>query len=247
MALALSFRWIFSWWCQFLTVVITISSKLSLIKDDLIGPSCYPVIYSYGGRSILWYHNLHLLVLNWFPSVTKCINTWLIYIQFYSSIDTSCLPFKHSILTGINNTHIHTMNDHILTMSHPQPNVYHLTNQMESTSIDEQPTMRRVIVHSTHALARGMAEWKFAALGKLYANGELLPKAAERDAKAAWTHLQSPEGQPRNICSKCWVIDHDSNLCSDRRKNRIEAESQLRDFLVDFGQALNIPQQWRHP
>ncbi|KAI3879764.1 hypothetical protein MKX03_000383, partial [Papaver bracteatum] len=48
------------------------------------------------------------------------------------------------------------------------------------------------------------------------------------------------EGQPRNICSKCKVIDHDSSLCSDRRNNRIEAESQLRDF----GQALNIPQHW---
>ncbi|XP_026398078.1 uncharacterized protein LOC113293767 [Papaver somniferum] len=39
------------------------------------------------------------------------------------------------------------------------------------------------------------------------------------------------------------VIDHDSNLCSDRRNKRIEAGGHLRDF----GQALHIPQEWRQP
>lgn len=377
MALASSFRWLFSWWCPIFTADFKISSELSLIKDDLIGPSYYPIICRYGGRSTLIYHNSQLLGLQWLSSVTDCINTWLFCIQFYFSIDTSCLPLNYSFSTDINNTHIPNMNDHILKMAHQQPSVHHLTNQMESTSIDEQPIVRRVIVHSTQALARGMARWKFAAVGKLYADGELLPKAAERAAKAAWTHLQSPEsnwrfiligldpniyairfeneddqnsilygtawnfynnlvvlrawttsrdyhdldfssqifrmefkrllpeflteemirlfaeigdqvidvevpkfgtkfrdlveislttphlegimtasgagashwigffceGQPRNICSKCRVIDHDPNLCSDRQKNRIEAESQLRDF----GQALIIPQQWCQP
>ncbi|KAI3967740.1 hypothetical protein MKW92_004669, partial [Papaver armeniacum] len=262
-------------------------------------------------------------------------------------------------------------------MATQQPNVHQLTDQLESTSIAETTPVRRVIVHSTHALSRGMAEWKFAAVGKLYANGELIPKAAERAAKAAWTHLRSMEGnwrfvliglepniyairfeneddqnsilygtawnfynnlvvlrqwttssnyrdldfssqtfwmefkrllpeflneemirlfaeivgqvlyidvpksgtkfrvlveislttphltgihtasgagvahwigffyegQPRNICPECMVIDHDLNLCSDRRNNRIEAEGHLRDF----GQALHIPQEWRQP
>ncbi|KAI3985824.1 hypothetical protein MKX01_026610, partial [Papaver californicum] len=49
------------------------------------------------------------------------------------------------------------------------------------------------------------------------------------------------EGQPRNICSECMAIDHDSTLCSERRDNRIAAEGQL----GDFGQALHFPQQWR--
>lgn len=39
------------------------------------------------------------------------------------------------------------------------------------------------------------------------------------------------------------VIDHDSNLCSDRRNNRIEAEGHLRDF----DRALQLQQEWRQP
>lgn len=51
------------------------------------------------------------------------------------------------------------------------------------------------------------------------------------------------EGQPRNICSDCLVISHDSSLCSTRRNNRLAAEGELRNF----GQALHFASEWRQP
>ncbi|KAI3917746.1 hypothetical protein MKW98_021508, partial [Papaver atlanticum] len=120
------------------------------------------------------------------------------------------------------------MIDHILTMAHQQPNVHHLTNQMESTSIDEQSTVRRVIVHSTHA-----------AVGKLYANGELLPKAAERAAKAAWTHLQSPECNWRFI-----LIGLDPNIYAIRFENEDDQNSILYGTAWNFYNNLVVLRAW---
>ncbi|KAI3995012.1 hypothetical protein MKX01_009561 [Papaver californicum] len=189
MALALLFWWLFSWWCQILTVVLTASVGLILIKVDSIGSMYHPIICRNECLSNPWYLSLPLHKLVWLTSVSPCNHTCLDYMYLITTSATYCLPFKHSNLTTVHNPQLSSITAHLLTMANQQHNVHHLTDQPESTSIDEQSPVRRVVVHSTHALSRGMAEWKFAAVGKLYAEGELLPRAAERAAKAAWTHL----------------------------------------------------------
>lgn len=54
---------------------------------------------------------------------------------------------------------------------------------LEDTSIGETSNGSRVSENFNDALSRGMANWKISAVGKLIADGELLPKAAERASK----------------------------------------------------------------
>lgn len=220
-------------------VVFIISVGFIFSEGDSIGPGYHPIICRKECLSTHWYLSFQLKNLLCLFSAYSFFYNNLGYIDFIPFIATSCLLITHNCIIFIYSKHISHTNVHTTTKANQQPSVHHLADQLESTSIDESPTVRRVIVHFIHALSRGMAEWEFAAVGKLYADGELIPRAAEREARVAWSHLRSREGNWRFI-----LIGLEPNIYAIKFDNEDDQNSILYGTAWKFYNNLVVLRQW---
>lgn len=124
-------------------------------------------------------------------------------------------------------------------MAHYDPTVAHLTDQLEDTSIGDTSTGSRVDVQLTDALSKGMANWKIVAVGKLFADGELLPKPAERATKFAWTHLRSSDGRWR-----FFLMGIEPNIHAIKFENEDDQNSILYGTAWNFYNNLVVLREW---
>ncbi|KAI3839802.1 hypothetical protein MKW98_010107, partial [Papaver atlanticum] len=84
-----------------------------------------------------------------------------------------------------------------------------------------------------------MAEWKFVAVGKPFADGELFPKAAERASRAAWSHLRLIKGDWKFV-----LIVIEPNIYVIRFENEDDENSIIYGTAWNFHNNLVVLRQW---